>query len=111
MLSMYTNDSRNLAINAPTGEGKNYIIRKVVDLFPKEDVMVLSGMTQKALFHRSGKLVIKNKAGEFVSIEERIDKLDEDVEAKEDEVQTTKDKDIKQALKKQIGEIQKEKRE
>ena len=33
MLSMYTNNPINLAINAPSGEGKNYVIKKVGELF------------------------------------------------------------------------------
>lgn len=41
-------------------------------LFPGEDVIVLGGMTQKALFHSNGIPVIKNEAGEYLFIEERI---------------------------------------
>jgi hypothetical protein len=82
MLSMYTNDPRNLAINSPTGEGKNYIIRKVADLFPKEDVIKYVGMTDKSIFHRSGRLVIKNDTGEYEVIDEVLEKLDEDIENK-----------------------------
>jgi hypothetical protein len=82
MLSMYTNDPRNLAINSPTGEGKNYIIRKVADLFPKEDVIKYVGMTDKSIFHRSDRLVIKNDTGEYEVIDEVLEKLDEDIENK-----------------------------
>jgi len=110
MLSMYTNDPGNLAINAPTGEGKNYIIRKVVDLFPKEDVIVLSGMTEKALFHRNGILVIKNELGEYESIEDRFEEIDSTIEDKEAEIARSQNKLIKQALKAQIGELEKEKK-
>lgn len=47
MLSAYTNNPINLAINAPTGEGKNYILQKVGDLFPDNDVIFLAGLTEK----------------------------------------------------------------
>lgn len=38
MLSAYTNNPKNLAVIAPTGEGKSYVVNKVADCFPKEDV-------------------------------------------------------------------------
>jgi hypothetical protein len=110
MLSMYTNDPRNIGVNSPTGEGKNYVIRKVADLFPKEDVIKFVGMSDKSLFHRPGKLVIKNDAGEYEFIEERLDKIDEDIENKSNELATTNNRDLKQALKAQIRELEKEKK-
>jgi hypothetical protein len=60
MISAYNNNPFNLEINSPSGEGKSYVITKVGENFPKEDVMFLSGMTDKALFHRRGELVIQN---------------------------------------------------
>jgi hypothetical protein len=38
LLSTYTKNPINLAINAPTGEGKSYVVRKVEELFPQLDV-------------------------------------------------------------------------
>src|ERR671919_1237684 len=61
MLSAYTNNPLNLGINSPSGEGKNWVLEKVAEKFPDEDVVFLSGMTDKALFHRKGILVIKNE--------------------------------------------------
>jgi hypothetical protein len=54
LLSMYTNNPINLAINAPAGEGKSYPVK--AELFPQSDVLFLSAMSDKALFHRPGKL-------------------------------------------------------
>src|SRR5436309_5467796 len=69
MLSMYTANPINLAINAPTGVGKNYIIQKVAGLFPENDVIFLAGLSEKALYHRHGVLVTKNaKSGKYESI-------------------------------------------
>src|SRR5438552_4192281 len=90
MLSMYTNDPRNLAVNSPTGEGKNYVIRKVADLFPKEDVIKFVGMSDKSLFHRPGELVIKNEQGEYEPIDGIIRKIDSDIEDKLNEAKTIK---------------------
>ena len=72
MLSAYSNNPINLLINAPSGVGKNYVINIVSSLFPKSDILSLAGMTDKALFHRSGNLVIKNENGEYESIEDKI---------------------------------------
>ena len=41
MLSAYTNNPVNLAINAPSGEGKTYVIKKVGEKF-REEVVVPS---------------------------------------------------------------------
>lgn len=61
MLSAYTNSPINLAVNAPSGEGKTYVIKKVGEKFPEEDVMFLAQMTEKAVFHRHGILVIRDE--------------------------------------------------
>ena len=73
MCSAYSKNPINLLINAPSGVGKNYVINKVVELFPEKDILSLARMTDKALFHRSGTLVIKNElTGEYESIEQKI---------------------------------------
>jgi hypothetical protein len=54
LLSAYSNNPINLAINAPSGEGKSYVLTKVTHLFPKNDVIHVTDMSTKALFHRNG---------------------------------------------------------
>ena len=84
MLSAYSNNPINLLINAPSGVGKNYIISKVSSLFPKADILALAGMTEKALFHRSGILVIKDEiTGQYQSIEPRLTDIREEISEKE----------------------------
>jgi hypothetical protein len=99
MLSSYSNNPVNLLINAPSGVGKNYVISKVAELFPENDILFLGGMTDKALFHRSGTLVIKNENGEYESIEGKITEKDKEIEEKEHELTRTNDKNLKQGLK------------
>ena len=106
---MYTNDPRNLIINAPTREGKNYIIRKVVDIFPKDDVISYSHMSNKSIFHSSCVLVTKNEQGEYEPIEEKVEQIDAQINDKFSEIHTSKDGYLKQALKAQIKELEKEK--
>jgi hypothetical protein len=82
MLSAYTNNPLNLAINSPSGEGKNYVLRKVAENFPKEDVVFLTAVSKTALFHRQGTLVVKNDVGEYEPIDERLEKIDSEIEDK-----------------------------
>ena len=111
MLSAYTNNPINLAIKSPSGEGKSYILHKVGENFPPEDVMFVAGMTDKALFHRTGKLVVKNEIGEYESIDEKIVKMDSEIDDKQSEISTTKNPDLKQALQNQIKELQTQKKD
>lgn len=65
-LSAYINNPINLDINSPTGTGKTHAIIKAVALFLETDIMLLAGMTEKAIFHRQGDLVQQNPdTGEY----------------------------------------------
>lgn len=79
MLSAYSPSPINLAINAPTGTGKSFTLGKVASLFPESDVLLLAGMTEKALFHRPGDLVVKNADGKYESIQPRLQRIDEEL--------------------------------
>ena len=105
MLSAYSNNPINLAINAPSGEGKNYVINTVSSLFPQADIVSLAGMTEKALFHRSGMLVIKNEQGEYEPIEQKLNDIENEIEEKENERTQTKDNNLKQALYSNIEQL------
>lgn len=111
MLSAYSNDPRNLAINAPSGEGKSYNLTKVGDMFPKGDILFISHMSEKALFHRKGTLVIKNEQGEYISIEDKIKEFDEQIENKEFELSQTNNKDLRQSIKSFIKSLEEEKKD
>ncbi|HET7642544.1 MAG TPA: hypothetical protein VFK40_03465 [Nitrososphaeraceae archaeon] len=70
-LSAHSNNPINLMINASSGVGKNYVISKVAELFPENDIYFLGGMTDKALFHKLGTL--KNELIlEYKSLEQKI---------------------------------------
>jgi hypothetical protein len=95
-----------LAIKSPSGEGKSYVLHKVGENFPLEDVMFVAGMTDRALFHRTGKLVLENEIGEYESIEDKILKMDSDIDDNQNEIRTTKDANLQQARQNQIKELQ-----
>lgn len=111
ILSTYTNNPCNLAINSPSGEGKTYVLHKVGEKFPKEDVMFLAGMTDKALFHRQGALVIKNDVGEYESVDDKVAQIDSEIVDKEGEIATSKDSSFKQARRNEIKQLEKQKQE
>jgi hypothetical protein len=111
MLSAYTNNPINLAVNSPSGEGKDYVITKVGDIFPKQDIMFLAGMSDKALFHRQGVLVIKNENGEYEPIEDRIVEIDSQIEDYESEIAISKDKNFKQGRRSLIKQLEQQKKD
>jgi hypothetical protein len=112
LLSTYTNNPINLAINAPSGEGKSYVVSKVADLFPQSDVIFLTAMTDKALFHRQGMLVVKNnETGEYESIEGKVAEIDSYIDDKVSEMYTTTNSNLKQGLSSQIKHLARQKKE
>jgi hypothetical protein len=111
LLSMYTKNPINLAINAPTGEGKSYPVKKVAELFPPSDVIFLSAMSDKALFHRPGGLVIKDENGNYQPIDDKIAEIDSEIEDKESEIYSTNDVNLKQGRRSQIKSLQDKKKD
>ena len=53
-MSAYTKNPINLAIIAPTSEGKTYPVMEVTKCFPKEDVLNIGAMSTKALVRQRG---------------------------------------------------------
>ncbi len=98
-LSSYIqSDPINLAILAPTSEGKTYAVEQCIKLFPKQDILKIGSMSTKALIRQKGILVdsdnqpiegrlkdlrkqkesIKNNPEEKEKIAEQIKELYED---------------------------------
>ena len=98
ILSAKTNDPINLAVNAPTGQGKTYVVQKVAALFPKNDIVSLAGMSEKALFHRDGQLVIKDDDGNYISLDQKIENIDLQIQSYHNEIERTTDRNLKQNL-------------
>ncbi len=110
MLSAYTSNPSNLTINAPSGEGKTHVLKKVSDLFPDEDVQFIADMSPKAIFHKKGYLGIKNEDGDYENIESQLYDLKDTLESKQIEFKKLGNEGItnKNDLKREIDEIQKQ---
>ena len=82
------------------------------ELFHKGDVIFLAGLSEKALYHRHGILVSKNpETGEYESIEERLEEIDEKIQDKDSEAYVAQDNNLKRALRNQIKDLEKEKKD
>ena len=111
MLSAYTNNPFNLGINSPSGEGKNWVLRKVAEKFPREDITFLSHMTERALFHRKGILVYKDASGEYIPTEPKIKEINRIITEKEYERDKLDDRDQQKEINAVIEELEDEKKE
>lgn len=97
-LSAYTEDPQNTRVFSPSGEGKTYLVTKVANLFPKEDIIILSKATSESLKYNLSKKVIENGRDNFQDYDEAIKPL-------EDELSKSKDKKKQEELKIQIKEL------
>ena len=94
------------------GKVNHTYVSKVADLFPQSDIIFLTAMTDKALFHRRGKLVVKNTGnGEYETIEEKTEQIDLKIQDKQSELSETKDSNLKSGFRSQIKDLEKEKKE
>jgi len=115
LCSSSTHLPQNIGIRTESGAGKNYMINKVISKFPQKNIITLSNMTPKALFHEYGIKVVKNsETGEYESLDLLIEQIEEKIENKQDEIANIKD-DVKQKekikeLKKDIKNLEEEKK-
>ncbi|MDF2428903.1 MAG: bifunctional DNA primase/polymerase [Nitrosopumilus sp.] len=93
-LSTYTDNPINIALLAPSSDGKTYATVKVTDLFPKEDVIAVGRMSPTALIHQHGDLIDKNGN----SIKEKLDEIN-------NQIANTQEKSEKSSLKEQRKNI------
>lgn len=108
MLSTYTTNPINLAINAPSGEGKTHVLTLVGDLFPKSDTKFIAGMSSKAIFHKDGYIAIRNEDGKLENIESELDELKELIETKTIEIRNLKNNDSPSSQSDEIENLKKE---
>jgi hypothetical protein len=113
MGSAFTKDPISHIVNSKeSGAGKSYLLNLVSSYFPNKYVIVLSGMSAKALFHRRGVLVIQNKeTGELEPIAPMIEPLETEKDDIENKLIDESGKEAKERDKKQIKDWKKRIRE
>lgn len=104
LFSIYTPNPVNLAINAPTGEGKTYGLKNVAKHFPGDDVDHLGGMSEKALFHRRGQVVVKEDEDEYAEIEKYTDEIHLELEEIAEEMKESENKSELRARRRELQE-------
>ena len=78
--SAYTNNPINLGIMATSSEGKTHAVTKVLEDFPKGDVLFLADMSPTALIHDKGVLVDEE---DNEPIQGRLDAIDKKIASSE----------------------------
>lgn len=93
MCSAMTKNGMSHDVNsAAAGAGKNYLLRLVSSLFPRKYVGQFAGVSDKAFFHKRGKMVIKNEqTGELTFVEPVISKLEREMGECETAIEIEKD--------------------
>ncbi len=64
-----------------SGEGKSYLLKLVVDLFPDSFILMFNNMSDKALYHQRGIEAVKNEeTGKYEELSPLINKLESEIE-------------------------------
>jgi hypothetical protein len=93
LCSSATHLPQNIGIQTQSGAGKNYMINKVISKFPDKDIIILTNMTPKALFHERGETVVKDpETNEYQNLDDLIDGIDLEIEKKKEEIENIKEK-------------------
>ncbi len=72
MLSAYTDEEQfNISFNAPSSSGKSYIPTEIAQLFPKEDIMLISYSSPQAFYHEEG-YYDKEKNQQLIDLSHKI---------------------------------------
>ncbi len=106
MCSAFTKLPLHHSVNSrKSGAGKTHNLTKTASYFPKKYVIAMAGMSDKALFHRHGTLVIvDDETGNTIHIKPLIDGINDKIENLELELANSDDNNIDKARKKEIKE-------
>jgi hypothetical protein len=97
--SAFTAEPLNMRILAPSSEGKTYLLEKVSQLFPEENIMKLSSASPTSFKYGVGREMIDEK-GKFVSLESKIQLFTSELD-KEDKESKKKISDERKKLEKE----------
>lgn len=89
-----------------SGAGKSYLLNLVAGNFPEKYVILLTGSSDKAFFHKDGPMVIENyKTGEIEKIEPLLNKLNSEIDDLNSKIEEEKSKDTKSKDKNLIADF------
>jgi hypothetical protein len=90
-----------------SGAGKSYLVNHAASFYPEKHILILAGISDKALFHSDGPMVVENPdTGEVQPLDPMVDEL----EAQIDELKEADAKANKQQIKEIESEIKELKR-
>jgi len=99
LLSAWTSNPQNIRILAPSGEGKTYLVTKIAELFPQENIIILAKATPQSFkYALSSKKIVENGPGNWQDYDVAIKPLEE-------ELSKTKDREKQIELKDGIKEL------
>jgi hypothetical protein len=93
-ISKDTSNPINLAVLAPTSEGKTYAVLESIQYFPKQDIWKIGSMTPKVIIRQNGILVDSNNE----PLEDRLKELKR-------KIKETDNSDEKEDLKQQLSQM------
>ena len=96
-LSTYTDNPINIALLAPSSDGKTYATVEVSKIFPKEDIILVGRMSPTALIHQNGFLIDEDG--------NNIDEKLEDITQRIIDAKIDKDKVLENEIKKERDEL------
>lgn len=106
-LSAFTTEPLNMRIFAPTSEGKTYLLEKVSNIFPQENIVKLASASPTSFKYDNGKSVIEEK-GVFVSVVLKLKLFKEKLN--KEEAKKITDKEKKEEEKKRKDKIDAERK-
>ena len=101
--SAFTKNPINLKITAPSSEGKTYLANKVSELFPSQNVLIISSATAQSFKYSAQSQVIENDDGSFTKAEEILSPLLQELEAVKDN--TKKAQEVEKKINELKGKI------
>ena len=110
MLSAFTKLPFHHAISSKdSGAGKSYLLVLVAGYMPRMYVVSLTGMSDKAMLHKAGILVVENDDGEPVPLDPLLERLEDNKEELVEQLNNlpriTTSKDQRRILKETIANI------
>ncbi|WP_133936211.1 hypothetical protein [Candidatus Nitrosarchaeum limnium] len=110
-LSAFTAEPLHMRIFAPTSEGKTYLLEKVSNVFPLENILKLASASPTSFKYDNGKVMIEEEKEVFVPLDSKLKLFEEKLEKelKEETEKESKEEKTENATDKQKDKDRKQK--